>query len=233
VVVNLCWALRAGAQEKPNHLSGEHSSYLKRAAGQPVDWHAWGGEAFKLAKELNRPILLDVGAVWCPWCALMDRDTYSQTETADFINQHFVAVKVDFDASPKLVAQLQLAQATLNLPAGLPLTSFITPDGRLQSGFVPGKPNYVIIYGEGCFNSKRQGRRTVDLYNKYRSHVHFVVIDLDVQRSPEQQKLVKQYYKGYIPHVLVLDARGEALYDQSGEVDSEHIEDIFKNSLGH
>jgi hypothetical protein len=102
-----------------------------------------------------------------------------------------------------------------------------------QSGFVPGKPNYVIIYGEGCFNSKRQARRTVDLYNKYRSQVHFVVIDLDVQRSPEQQKLVKQYYKGYIPHVLVLDARGEALYNQSGEVDSEHIEDIFKNSLGH
>lgn len=102
-----------------------------------------------------------------------------------------------------------------------------------QSGFVPGKPNYVIIYGEGCFNSKRQARRTVDLYSKYRSKVHFVVIDLDVQRSPEQQELVKQYYKGYIPHVLLLDAHGEVLYNQSGEVDSEHIEDIFRNSLGH
>jgi hypothetical protein len=102
-----------------------------------------------------------------------------------------------------------------------------------QSGFVAGKPNYVIIYGEGCFNSKRQARRTVDLYSKYRSKVHFVVIDLDVQRSPEQQKLVKQYYKGYIPHVLVLDAHGEALYNQSGEVESEYIEDIFRDSLGH
>jgi len=101
-----------------------------------------------------------------------------------------------------------------------------------QSGFVAGKPNYVIIYGEGCFNSKRQAQRTVELYNKYRSQVHFVVVDLDIQRSPEQQKLVKQYYKGYIPHVLVLDAHGEALYNQSGEVDSEHIEDIFRNSLG-
>src|SRR6201982_3681613 len=101
-----------------------------------------------------------------------------------------------------------------------------------QSGFVSGKPNYVIIYGEGCFNSKRQAQRTVELYNKYRSQVHFVVIDLDIQRSPEQQKLVKQYYKGYIPHVLVLDAHGEALYNQSGEVDSEPIEDIFRDSLG-
>ena len=102
-----------------------------------------------------------------------------------------------------------------------------------QSGFVPGKPNYVIIYGEGCFNSKRQAQRTVELYNKYRSRVHFVVIDLDIQPSPEQQKLVKQYYKGYIPHVLVLDTRGEALYNQSGEVDSEPIENIFEKAIGH
>ena len=101
-----------------------------------------------------------------------------------------------------------------------------------QSGFVSGKTNYVIMYGEGCFNSKRQARRTVELYNKYRFQVHFVVVDLDVQRSPEQQQLVKQYYKGYIPHVLVLDARGEPLYNQSGEVDSRVIEAIFKESLG-
>lgn len=99
-----------------------------------------------------------------------------------------------------------------------------------QSGFVPGKPNYVIIYGEGCFNSKRQARRTVELYNKYRSRVHFVVIDLDVQRSPEQQQLVKVYYKGYIPHVLVLNGRGEPVYNQSGEVDSRVIEDLFNGS---
>lgn len=100
-----------------------------------------------------------------------------------------------------------------------------------QSGFVSGKTNYIIMYGEGCFNSKRQARRTVELYNQYRSQVHFVVVDLDVQRSPEQQQLVKQYYKGYIPHVLVLDARGEPLYNQSGEVDSRVIEEIFKRSL--
>jgi uncharacterized protein len=65
---------------------------------------------------------------------LMDRDIYSQPETAAYINQHFVSVKVDYDASPKLVAQLQRAQAVLNLPAGLPLTSFITPGGKLYFG---------------------------------------------------------------------------------------------------
>jgi uncharacterized protein YyaL (SSP411 family) len=117
-----------------NHLAGQNSLYLSRASSQPVAWYPWGADAFQRAKELNRPILLDVGAVWCPWCSLMDRDTYTNPESADYINRHFVAVKVDFDASPKLVGQLQRAQAVLNLPAGLPLTSFITPDGRLYSG---------------------------------------------------------------------------------------------------
>lgn len=122
------------AQTKPNHLVGEHSLYLSRASRQPVDWYPWGKDAFRRAAELNVPLLLDVGAVWCPWCELMDSDIYSPPETATYINQHFVAVKVDYDASPKLVAQLQRAQAVLNLPAGLPLTSFITPEGKLYFG---------------------------------------------------------------------------------------------------
>ena len=100
-----------------------------------------------------------------------------------------------------------------------------------QSGFVPGKTNYVIIYGEGCFNSKRQARRTVELYNKYRDRVHFVVVDLDEKRSPEQQKLVKSYYEGSIPHVVILDADGKPLYNEAGEVDSEHISSIFERSF--
>jgi hypothetical protein len=99
------------------------------------------------------------------------------------------------------------------------------------SGFVTGKPNYVIIYGEGCFNSKRQAQRTVDLYEKYRGQVHFVVVDLDVKRSPEQEKLVKQYYKGYIPHVVVLDGNAKAIYNSSGELESKKIETFFQQAL--
>lgn len=127
------------AQTSGNHLTGQRSEYLKHAASQPIDWYPWGAPAVQRAKELNRPILLDVGAVWCPWCSLMDKDTYTKTETADYINQHFVSVKVDFDQSPELVAQLQRAQAVLNLPAGLPLTSFITPEGKLffGAGYLP------------------------------------------------------------------------------------------------
>lgn len=155
LVAVLGWTSCAAAQPRPNHLADEHSPYLRRTVGQPVDWYPWSEDAFQRATTLNRPILLDVGAVWCPWCDLMDRDTYTHPETADLINQHFVAVKVDFDASPKLVAQLQRAQALLNLPAGLPLTSFITPDGKLYlgAGYLPaehkdGRPSFREIADE-------------------------------------------------------------------------------------
>ena len=139
VVLSLASIATVTAQGKTNHLGPGNSPYLDRALSQPVDWYPWSAEAFRRAKELDRPILLDVGAVWCPWCELMDRESYTSPATAKFINRHFVAVKVDYDASPRLVAQLQRAQAILNLPAGLPLTSFITPDGRLYfgAGYLP------------------------------------------------------------------------------------------------
>ncbi len=137
----LSWVATGIARSTPSHLTFEDSPYLRRAVGQPVNWYPWGKGAFRRAEESNLPILLDVGAVWCLWCDLMDRDTYSNIDTAAYINQHFVAVKIDFDASPKLVAQLQRAQAVLNLPAGLPLTSFITPQGKLYfgAGYLPAK----------------------------------------------------------------------------------------------
>ena len=108
--------------------------------------------------------------------------------------------------------------------------ALITGD-NMEAGPVPGKTNYIIIYGEGCFNSKRQARRTVELYAKYKDRVNFVVIDLDLPHSGEQQQLMKRFYRGYIPHVVVLGKQGDTLYDSSGEVSSSEIERIFDKSL--
>ena len=102
---------------------------------------------------------------------------------------------------------------------------------RLEDGPVTGKPTYAIFYGEACFNSKRQARRTVDLYDKYRGKVQFVVVDLDRPQSAAQQELVKKYYKGYIPHVVVLDRDGKAAYNSSGEVDSGDISKVLEKAL--
>ena len=106
----------------------------------------------------------------------------------------------------------------------------ITGD-HMQEGAVKGKPNYVIIYAEGCFNSKRQARRTVSLWAKYRDRVQFVVVDLDQQRSPAQRELVEKYYRGYIPQVVVLDQSGKALYNSSGEVEESTISSLLDRAL--
>ncbi len=106
----------------------------------------------------------------------------------------------------------------------------ITGD-HMDEAAVSGKPNYIIFYGEGCFNSKRQARRTVDLYQKYKGRVQFVVIDLDIKRTERQQDLVKSYYRGSIPHVTVLDASGKPVYNSSGEIEESAISSILDASL--
>ncbi len=102
----------------------------------------------------------------------------------------------------------------------------ITGD-HLDDGVVAGKPAYIIVYGEGCFNSKRQARSTVSLYEKYRDKVQFVVIDLDKKQTAAQQELVKKYYRGYIPHVVVLKSDGTPVYNASGEVNESKISTLF------
>ena len=106
----------------------------------------------------------------------------------------------------------------------------ITGD-HLEEAAVPGKPTYAIFYGEGCFNSKRQARRTVELYEKYKGRVQFVVVDLDRPRSPAQEELVKKFYKGYIPHVVVLNRDGKTAYNASGEVEEGEISRVLEKAL--
>jgi thiol-disulfide isomerase/thioredoxin len=106
----------------------------------------------------------------------------------------------------------------------------ITGD-HFDEGTVAGKPVYVIIYGEGCFNSKRQARRTVELYEKYRGRVQFVVVDLDQKPSAAQKELVQKYYRGSIPHVVVLDRAGKAVYSAAGEVDEGEISKLLEKAL--
>jgi thiol-disulfide isomerase/thioredoxin len=106
----------------------------------------------------------------------------------------------------------------------------ITGD-HLEDAAVSGKPTYAIFYGEGCFNSKRQARRTVELYEKYKGRVQFVVVDFDRPRSPAQEELVKKFYKGYIPHVVVLNRDGKTAYNASGEVEEGEISKVLEKAL--
>ena len=122
------------APAEANSLAQAASSYLRSARHQPVQWHAWGEAAFAQAQAQDKPILLDIGAVWCHWCHVMDRESYENPEIAALINQHFVAVKVDRDERPDVDARYQAAVSAISGQGGWPLTAILTPDGRPYFG---------------------------------------------------------------------------------------------------
>jgi uncharacterized protein len=113
-----------------NSLSKASSAYLRSAMHQPIQWHEWGEEAFALAQRENKPILLDIGAVWCHWCHVMDRESYDSPEIAQIVNERFVAVKVDRDERPDIDSRYQVAVSSISGQGGWPLTAFLTPDGK-------------------------------------------------------------------------------------------------------
>jgi uncharacterized protein YyaL (SSP411 family) len=130
--------------EPANLLENAASSYLRSARHQPVHWHPWGEEAFALAQAEDKPILLDIGAVWCHWCHVMDRESYENPEIAAIINEHYVAMKVDRDERPDVDARYQAAVAAISGQGGWPLTAFLTPDGRPYFGgtYIPPDDRY-------------------------------------------------------------------------------------------
>ena len=79
----------------PNRLADQTSPYLRQHADNPVDWYAWGEEAFALARERNVPVLLSVGYSACHWCHVMAHECFEDNETADVMNAKFVNIKVD------------------------------------------------------------------------------------------------------------------------------------------
>ena len=117
-----------------NLLEDAASSYLRSARHQPVHWNPWGEAAFARAQAEDKPILLDIGAVWCHWCHVMDRESYENPQIAALINEHFVAVKVDRDERPDVDARYQAAVSAITGQGGWPLTAFLTPDGRPYFG---------------------------------------------------------------------------------------------------
>jgi uncharacterized protein len=117
-------------EKSAGRLARAASPYLRSAVHQEVDWYEWGEEAFARARAEDKPILLDIGAVWCHWCHVIDRESYENPELAAIINQLFVPVKVDRDERPDVDARYQAAISVLSGQGGWPLTGFLLPDGR-------------------------------------------------------------------------------------------------------
>jgi uncharacterized protein len=147
-----------------NRLKDSASPYLRSAAHQPIDWHEWNDAVFARARSEDKPILLDIGAVWCHWCHVIDRESYENVEIARIINEHFVPVKVDRDERPDVDSRYQSAISALSGQGGWPLTGFLLPDGKPFFGgtyFPPedqmGRPGFrrVLLSVADAYKNKR------------------------------------------------------------------------------
>jgi uncharacterized protein len=151
-------------QHLENRLKGSASPYLRSAAHQPVNWREWGEEAFAAARAEGKPILLDIGAVWCHWCHVIDRESYENPEIAALINRLYVAVKVDRDERPDVDSRYQSAVSAISGQGGWPLTAFLTPEGKPFFGgtyFPPddamGRPGFkrILVGVAEAFQNRR------------------------------------------------------------------------------
>jgi hypothetical protein len=127
-----------------NRLAQETSPYLLQHADNPVDWYAWGDEAFKRARSEDRPILLSIGYSACHWCHVMEHESFEDDETARLMNERFVNVKVDREERPDVDALYMDAVVALTGHGGWPMTVFLTPEGEPFFGgtYFPPEPRH-------------------------------------------------------------------------------------------
>jgi uncharacterized protein len=159
-------------ENSSNRLRNSASPYLRSAAHQPINWFEWGDAAFSRAQAEDKPILLDIGAVWCHWCHVIDRESYENPEIAKVINENFIPVKVDRDERPDVDARYQSAISAISGQGGWPLTGFLMPDGKPFFGgtyFPPedqmGRPGFrrlLLAISESYKNKRADLARAAD-----------------------------------------------------------------------
>ena len=152
-----------------NRLKDESSPYLLQHADNPVDWHPWGEEAFRIAREQDKPVLLSVGYSACHWCHVMAHESFEDEATAEMMNALFVNVKVDREERPDVDDIYMGAVQAIAGQGGWPMTVFLLPDGRPFYGgtYYPkerrmGMPSFTQLMGavHDAYRSQRANLET-------------------------------------------------------------------------
>ena len=110
-----------------NRLANEQSPYLLQHADNPVDWYPWGKEAFKKARELDRPIFLSIGYSTCHWCHVMEHESFEDDSVAKLLNDSFISIKVDREELPEIDHVYMSVCQAMTGGGGWPLTIVMTP----------------------------------------------------------------------------------------------------------
>lgn len=152
----------------PNKLQSESSPYLLQHVDNPVDWYPWGDEALQRAKAEDKPVLLSIGYAACHWCHVMAHESFEDEETAVYMNEHFINIKVDREERPDLDGIYMQSVVAMTGQGGWPMTVFLTPDGRPFYGgtYYPptrryGMPSFMELMG-GIVNAWETKRDEVE-----------------------------------------------------------------------
>ncbi len=165
-----------------NRLSRERAAYLRNSAAQNIDWYPWCEEAFEKAAGEDKPVFLSSGAVWCHWCHVMAKECFYNEAIVDFLNKHFICIKLDRDERPDIDRRYQRAIAAMGLSGGWPLSVFLMPDKRPFFGGTYFPPD--DSYGRPGF--KKILNAVADLYQSKRDDVLHYAGELMEALKPEK-----------------------------------------------
>ncbi len=148
-------------REHGNHLADQASLYLRQHAHNPLDWYPWGEEALARARREDKPIFLSIGYSSCHWCHVMEAEVFEHDDVAQYMNDHFICIKVDREERPDLDTVYMSAVQAMTGRGGWPMSVFLTPDL---------KP----FYG-GTYFPRAQfldlTRKIVDVYSNQRDNI--------------------------------------------------------------
>ncbi|MGE5489309.1 MAG: thioredoxin domain-containing protein, partial [bacterium] len=166
-----------------NRLINERSPYLLQHAHNPVDWYAWGEDAFRKAREENKPIFLSIGYATCHWCHVMERESFDNKGTAEALNRDFVSIKVDREERPDVDRIYMLFLQAATGGGGWPMSVFLTPDLKPFFGgtYFPPEPRH----GLPAFTEVLQ--RVADVWRKEQAQVIYSSADIIEQLTRHSQ----------------------------------------------
>jgi uncharacterized protein YyaL (SSP411 family) len=159
-----------------NRLAQETSPYLLQHRDNPVDWYPWGEEALSRARSEDRPVLLSIGYSACHWCHVMERESFEDAETAGYMNEHFVCIKVDREERPDVDALYMEAVQAISGQGGWPMTVFLDPEGVPFYGGTYFPPDE----GRGMPSFRMVMEAVVDAFERKREEIH--------ERAPQMRE---------------------------------------------
>ncbi|NDV62282.1 thioredoxin domain-containing protein [Puniceicoccales bacterium CK1056] len=172
----------------PNRLAQEDSLYLRQHAENPVDWYPWGDEAFKKARDEDKPVLVSIGYSACHWCHVMAHESFEDASIAKLMNTHFICIKVDREERPDIDQIYMDAVQMLNGHGGWPLNAFCLPDGRPFAGGTYFPPDERR--GHNIVPWPQLLMRVADFYDRQRKdlvqNAEAIIGNLEASNSPHQ-----------------------------------------------